>query len=93
VPAVAPADAARLEGRRARFRIAPDSAGEEDGKHIAIDCLAPDGLAAVVWLLPGQEARDDMTVEAVLRIIDHKTGWGFPALREYRLVDAVAFRP
>jgi hypothetical protein len=43
--------------------------------------------------LPGQETKDEMTVEAVLRVIDHRACFGFPALREYLLVDAVACPP
>jgi hypothetical protein len=85
--------AAQLEGKRARFRISLDSAEEQDGKYTAYDCLAPDGLIAGVWLLPGQEVRDEMTVEARLVVIDHRAAWGFPALREYRLMDAMACRP
>jgi hypothetical protein len=46
-----------------------------------------------MWLLPGQEAQDEMTVEARLVIVNHRAGWGFPALRESRLMDAVACRP
>jgi hypothetical protein len=79
-----PAEARRLDGRRARFRVSLDSEGEDN----AYDCLAPDGLHASVFLLTGEEA-DDMTVEATLVIIDHPPGFGFPPLREYRLVDAV----
>jgi hypothetical protein len=81
-----PADARRLDGRRARFRVALDSAEDNN----CFDCLAPPGLHASVCLLPGQEAADDdMTVEATLVIIDHPPGFGFPPLREYRLLDAV----
>jgi hypothetical protein len=46
-----------------------------------------------VWLLPGQEVQDEMTVEAVLRIINHRACFGFPALREYLQVYAVLTRP
>ena len=88
-----PADAARLQGRRARFRVVLDSDEAELGKYTTVDCLAPDGLAGGVWLLPGRELRDEMTVEATLRIINHRAAWGFPALREYRLMDAVVCRP
>jgi hypothetical protein len=91
--ALTPADAARLEGKRARFRISLDSAPEQDGKYTAYDCLAPDGLIAAVWLLPGQEASDEMTVEARLVIVGHRACFGFPAQREYRLKNAVACRP
>jgi hypothetical protein len=42
-----------------------------------------------VFLLAGREAADEMTVEARLKVIDHPLGFGFPALREYRLLDAV----
>jgi hypothetical protein len=45
-----PAQAAELQGRRARFRIALDSAEEQAGTITTCDCLAPDGLAAGVWL-------------------------------------------
>jgi hypothetical protein len=91
--ALTPADAARLQGKRARFAIALDSLPEEAGGYTAYDCLAPPGLAAGVWLCPGQEAQDEMTVEALLVIVNHRAAWGFPALTEYRLKDAVACRP
>jgi hypothetical protein len=68
----------------------PDSL-EDEATH-SFDCLAPEGLHASVYLLAGEEAADEMTVEATLRVIDHPPGLGFPALREYRLVDAVRGR-
>jgi hypothetical protein len=85
-----PADARRLDGRRARFRVSLDSTQDNN----CFDCVAPGGLHASVCLVAGQEAADDdMTVEATLVIIDHPPGFGFPALREYRLVDAVRVGP
>jgi hypothetical protein len=81
------AEARRLEGKRARFRVVLDSA--EDFVDHSWDCLAPDGLHATVYLRPDQEAADMMTVEARLVIIDYPAGFGFPPLREYRLRSAV----
>jgi hypothetical protein len=42
-----------------------------------------------VFLLPDEEAADMMTVEARLVVIDYPAAFGFAALREYRLRDAV----
>jgi hypothetical protein len=79
-----PLEARSLDGKRARFRVVLDSTGED-----SFDCVAPDGLHATVYLLPDQEPADEMTVEARLKIINHPASFGFPALREYRLLDAV----
>jgi hypothetical protein len=79
-----PMEARHLAGRRARFRVVLDSTGED-----SFDCVAPDGLHATVYLLPDQEPADEMVVEARLKVIDHPPGFGFPALREYRLLDAL----
>jgi hypothetical protein len=79
-----PIEARHLDGKRARFRVALDSSGED-----SFDCLAPDGLHASVYLVPDQEPADEMVVEARLKVIDHPASFGFPALREYRLLDAV----
>jgi hypothetical protein len=70
-----PAEARRLEGTRARFRVVLDSL-EDDATH-SWDCVAPDGLHASVFLLAGEEAADEMTVEARLVVIDHRPGFGF----------------
>jgi hypothetical protein len=91
--ALTAAQAAQLHGKRARFCISLDSLPEQDGRYTAYDCVARPGLAAGVWLLPGQEAQDKMTVEARLVIVNHRAAWGFPAQTEYRLKDAVACRP
>jgi hypothetical protein len=83
-----PAEARRLEGKRARFRVTLDSTGDD-----SFDVLAPLGLHATVYLAPDQEPADEMTVVARLVIIDHPASWGFAALREYRLVEAVRVWP
>jgi hypothetical protein len=75
-----------MAARRWRFRVALDSL-EDDATH-SYDCVAPDGLLAGVFLPAGQEAADDMTVEARLVIIDWPPGFGLPGFREYRLLDA-----
>jgi hypothetical protein len=85
-----PAEAGRLEGKRARFLVTLDSL-----EHVlthSYDCLAPPGLAAGVYLRLGQEAADSMVVEGRLWVIDHAPGLGFPPLRECRVVDAVRLR-
>jgi hypothetical protein len=92
LPELTPADAAQLAGKRARFRISLDSAPDQDCKYTTYDCLAPLGLAAAVWLLPGHKVQDEMVVEARLVIVDHRACFGFPAQREYRLKDALAGR-
>jgi hypothetical protein len=82
-----PAEARHLADDRTRFRVALDSL-EDEATH-SFDCMAPAGLYASVFLLAGEEAADEMTVEATLVIIDQPPGLGFPGFREYRLVDAV----
>jgi hypothetical protein len=54
----------------------------EDVATHRFDCLAPAGLFAGVFLLAGQEADDDMTVEARLVVIDWPPGFGCPRFRE-----------
>jgi hypothetical protein len=82
-----PAEARHLAGRPARFRVALDSL-EDEATH-SFDCLAQAGLYASVFLLAGQEAADEMTVEGRLVVIDWPPGFGFAGFPEYRLVDAV----
>jgi hypothetical protein len=86
-----PIEARHLAGRRARFRVALDSL-EDEATH-SFDCLAPEGLHASVYLLAGEEAAGEMTVEATLRVIDHPPGFGFAGFREYRLLEAVRVSP
>jgi hypothetical protein len=50
-------------------------------------------LRATVYLRPDQEEADIMTVEARLVVIDYPAAFGFAALREYRLRDAVRVSP
>jgi hypothetical protein len=85
-----PAEARRLEGKRARFRVVLDSL--EDFATHSWDCQAPAGMHATVFLRLGQEPADAMTVEAKLWVIEFPPGLGFPPLREYRLLDAVRVR-
>jgi hypothetical protein len=92
------AEAARLQGKQARFRIVLTSGEDQEGKYTLYDCLEPREVGATVWLLPGQEPTEQMTVEARLVVIDHKTwtapdGTVFPGFREYRLADAVRVLP
>ena len=81
------AEARRLEGKRARFRVVLGSL--EDVATHSFDCVAPDGTHASVYLRLGQEAAASMVVEGRLWVIDHAPGLGFPPWRECRVVDAV----
>jgi hypothetical protein len=81
-------EAARLVGKRARFKVELDSDEWDNGRRVVIDCKTSTVEEKTLWLLPGEEAADEMTVEARL-VIRHHPGWGqFPAFTELRLLDA-----
>jgi hypothetical protein len=86
-----PAEALRLDGKRARFRVALDSAEDPDWNgFVGYDCATPDDIARTVLLYRGQDLADEMTVEATLRVIRHaatvgELGTFFPTFTEYRL--------
>jgi hypothetical protein len=89
-------EARRLDGREALFRVTldGDSDTEDRDGFTCADCVGDDEPLRSLYLCPGQEAAESMTVKATLRI------WSYPALvgadgsrlgalREYRLVAAV----
>ncbi len=87
-----PAGAERLQGRVALYRVALDStAGEHDG-FVLYDAVSPPWADASVWLYPGQDVEDEMTVEAELRIVRHEGRGPFPGFTEYRVTRAVVRR-
>jgi hypothetical protein len=81
----------KLDGKRARFRLVIASPGPREEKYLVFNCQGSNGRAEVektVWLLPGEKAAIVMEVEARL-LIRHQAARGpFPALTEYRLMDA-----
>jgi hypothetical protein len=85
--------ALQRQGRRARYRIELDSSEWEQGRYVAYDCRTDDMTHKTVWLVPGEEATDEMEVEARLVILRHR-GWiaqdgtRFEAFTEWRLMDA-----
>jgi hypothetical protein len=77
-----------LRGRRATFRITLDSDYDREGEYALLDCAGDDQAHRTVWFFGDEVGEDEMTVEATLHVIQHG-GWGpFPALTEYRLLDA-----
>jgi hypothetical protein len=46
---------------------------------------------ATVWFKGGRdhEPGAELVVEATMKVIRHKPGWGFAGFVEYRLIDAV----
>jgi len=87
-------EAEQLKGKLARFRIVLDSREWEHDGLMVYDCKSVDRIRRSVFFARGQDTEDDeLTVEAVLRIIDHAPAVGvdgtqFEGFREYRLVEA-----
>ena len=89
-----PGDAARLNGKRAVYRLAIASLPEKYEGQVLYDCETQDAVFRSVWLVGGQEVADVMTVEATLRVIHHPRTVGdmgtvFEVFTEYRLIRAV----
>jgi hypothetical protein len=80
-------EAQKLDGRRARFVVALDSAPADRGGCVVYDCAGQDALRSV-WLVPGQDPDREMTVEAVLRLRFVPAAHGFAGFWEYRLTEA-----
>jgi hypothetical protein len=90
------AEARRLEGKPALFRVTldGDSDTEERDGFTCADCVGEGEPLRSLYLCPGQEAAESMTVQATLRIRHYPAAVGAdgsrcPPLREYRLVAAV----
>ena len=87
-------EAEQLKGKLARFRIVLDSREWEHDGLMVYDCRSADRIRRSVFFARGQDTEEDeLTVEAVLRIIDHARAVGldgtqFEGFREYRLVEA-----
>jgi hypothetical protein len=82
-------DAQRLDGCRVRFRVELESRPGDGGGAVAYDCVSPDDANRTVWLVPGQQVSDVMTVEGVFRLLWRRPGNGFPGYWEYRVEGAV----
>jgi hypothetical protein len=88
-----PAQASRLQGQRARFRLALDSRQDTTAGRTFYDCESSDRTARTVWLVEGQEAAQEMDVEATLQVV-HEPRWVGPGgavverFTEYRLLAA-----
>src|SRR5215813_406456 len=87
-------EAEHLQGKPARYRIVLDSREWEHDGLMVYDCKSIDRIRRSVCFALGQDTEEDeLTVEAVLRIIDHAPAVGadgmqFEGFREYRLVEA-----
>jgi hypothetical protein len=87
------ADALRLQGHPARYRVVLDSLPDEAGGFVLYDCVSPVGESRTVYLLPGQDVEERVTVEAVLVIKQMPPSVGpggtfFPGFTKFRIVDA-----
>ena len=75
---------AKLDGKRAMFRIELDSEDDVENRGFVLyDLKAADGTFRTVWLYRDQEQADDMVVEATVRVCRHSF------CTEYRLEGAV----
>jgi len=87
-------EAEHLQGKPARFRIVLDSREWEHDGCFVYDCQSADRIRRSVYFARGQDTEEDeLTVEAILRIIDHAPAVGldgtqFEGFREYRLTEA-----
>jgi hypothetical protein len=86
-------DALSLQGHPARYRVVLDSLPDEAGDYVLFNCLSPVGESRTVYLLPGQDVADRMTVEAVLVVrqcppSEGPGGAHFEGFTEFRLMDA-----
>jgi hypothetical protein len=82
------AEAFHLQGQRARLGVSLDSAAEERGGFTVSDCDSGDDALRTVWLLPGQEVADEMTVEGVLQLQNVEAGHGCDGFWECRVSNA-----
>jgi hypothetical protein len=87
-------EAEHLQGKLAKFRIVLDSREWEHEGLMVYDCKSVDRIRRSVSFARGQDTEEDeLTVEAVLRIIEHARSLGldgtqFEGFREYRLTEA-----
>jgi hypothetical protein len=90
--ALKPADAARLDGKRAMLRVIIDGPRDRQGDRDVYEVLPCDDPQGVVFLPAGPDAEGAMTVEARLVVIRHLVhvvgATATPAFVEYRLVEA-----
>ena len=73
---------------RGRFIITLDSAPADRGGCVVYDCAGQGEALRSLWLIPGQDADRETTVEAVLRLRYVPAGHGFTGFWEYRLMAA-----
>ncbi len=92
--------AAHLEGKRIRFRVrrvgSADRRGGFDVYRVMVRDRAND--LGTVWLYPGQDAGDEIVVEARLVAQRYRSGMGsggtwYPAYVSYRLKEALRVGP
>jgi hypothetical protein len=89
---ITPAEARRLDGRRARFVVQLNSLPDCRGWYTACDVVAPIGLHASVHFV-GERGWDGI-VQATLHVIEHRAwvapdGTRIESFSEYWLADAV----
>jgi len=92
-----PAEATRLNGERARFRVALDDSCAMQGHRGVYQVVSPDDAVATVRLPAVPDVGGALTVEATLCVIHHPArvigATPFPPFTEYRLIDAEPAAP
>jgi hypothetical protein len=87
-----PADAARVDGKRALYRVVIDGPRDCQGDRDMYDVLPSDDPQGILFLASGRDADDVLLVEARLVVIRHPVhvvgAVVTPAFVEWRLVEA-----
>jgi hypothetical protein len=85
-----PAQARRLHGRRATFRIALDTDAYREGQHDIYGCISDETIERSLFVPAGVEIDNQATVEALLCVIEHTPAvignTFFMGFTEYRLL-------
>ena len=95
--ALTPADAARLDGKRCRWRVTMAGPPDRQGDRDVYEVLPENDPQGILQLEAGPDVKGKVVVEATLRVIHHPQHVIGPvdvaAFVEYRLVDAVRIGP
>ena len=88
--------ARQLQGRFATFRVSLNSPGDREGKFDVYACEGDGDIERSLWMMPDEEAEDEMTVKAVLLVIEHAPrvigNVSFEGFLEFRLTCARRYK-
>jgi len=82
------AQALRLHGCRARFRVEPSAGPWNHYGQVVRECAGLAPLRRTLWLSPGEDLDGPATVEAVLKVVRHAAWSKARACTELRLIGA-----